>query len=195
MANDKRKRAVVDKWKKKKQFKLISPKLFGTSEFGETIATKPEQLIGRMIKLNLGILTNQIRNKNAEAFLRISKVEGSNAYTDFVGFQIKNSYLRRLFKRKTSKVELIENWTTKDKLKIKIKFVAVTYGKQEVSKVKAIRKELYGFMENFVKENSIDKILELCLDSKRLFSPLLPKLKKISRISATEVEKVKVNYK
>jgi len=195
MADDKKKRAVVDKWKKKKAFKLIAPKQFGNAEFGETVAVKPEQVIGRTVKINLGILTNQIRSKNTDAMLRVSKVEGSNAQTEFAGFNIKNSYLRRMFRRRTSKVELIENLISKDEKKLKIKFVAVTYGRQEISKVKQIRTFLKEHVHNLAKENSAEKFLELCLNSKEFFSEVLPKIKKIASINSTEVEKVKILYK
>ena len=195
MAEEQKKRAVVDKWKKKKQYKLISPKQFGNVEFGETVAVKPEQLIGRTIKINLGILTNQMRNKNTEAKLRITRAEGSNAQTDFAGFKVKSGYLRRLFRRRTSKIEVITTLETKDKRQVKIKFVCVTFGKQEVSKTKTIRKELVSFVEKLAKENTLEKVLELALDSKQFFADLFPKIKKVTPINTIEIEKIMVVYK
>lgn len=195
MAEEQKKRAVVDKWKKKKAFKLVAPKQFGNVEFGETVAVKPEQMIGRIVKVNLGTLTNQIRSKNTDAFLRIGKVEGSNAQTDFAGYQIKNSYLRRMFRRRTSKIEIVTTLTTKDKLPVRIKFVAVTFGKQEVSKTKIIRKELLQHVEKLAKENSVEKFLEISLNSKEFFAEILTKIKKIAPINATEIEKIRVIYK
>ncbi len=195
MAEEQKKRAFVDKWKKKKQFKLVGPKFFGNTEFGETVSVKPEQLVGRLVKINMSILTNQIRNKNTDALLRISKVEGSNAQTDFAGFTIKASSLRRMFRRRTSKIEIIDTLELKDKQKVKIKYVAVTFGKQEVSKTKVIRKELGAYLQKVASENSLEKFLELCMNAKELFSEIYPKIKKIAPISLTEIEKVKVIYK
>jgi ribosomal protein S3AE len=195
MADDNKKRAVVDKWKKKRQFKLLAPKYFGNSEFGETVSVKPEQLVGRLVKLNMSILTNQVKSRNTDAILRISKVEGSNAQTDFAGYIIKTSSLRRMFRRRTSKIEIVDTLESKDKQKIKIKFVAVTFGKQEVSKTKLIRKELETFMRKTASENSTEKFLELCMNTKDLFAEVLTKIKKISPISLIEIERVKAIYK
>jgi len=195
MADDNKKRAVVDKWKKKKAFKLIAPKQFGNQEFGETVSMKPEQMIGRTVKINLSILTNQIRNKNTEAILRVSKVEGSNAQTDFAGFVLKQAFLRRMFRRRTSKIEIVETVITKDARKIRMKYVIVTFGKQEVSKTKLIRKEFSDNVKKLASENSTEKFLELSLNTKELFADSLQKMKKIAPISATEVEKIKVLYK
>jgi small subunit ribosomal protein S3Ae len=195
MADDNKKRAVVDKWKKKKAFKLIAPKQFGNQEFGETVAVKPEQMVGRTVKINLSILTNQIRNKNTEAILRISKVEGSNAQTDFAGFVLKAAFLRRLFRRRTSKIEVIETLTTKDKHKVRIKYVIVTFGKQEALKTKVIRKEFSEEVKKLAAESSTEKFLELSLNTKEFFAESLQKMRKIAPISATEIEKIKVLYK
>ena len=192
MVEEHKKRAVIDKWKKKKQYRLICPKQFGNVEFGETVATKPEQLIGRTVKINLGVLTNQISQKHIEAKLRIVKVEGSNAQTEFAGFRVKTEYLRRLFRRRTSKVEVISTFETKDKQKVKIDAVCVTYGKQEVSKTKVIRKELFGFLEKSAKENSLEKLFELVLDHKKFFADLITKVKKITPINTIEVSKMVV---
>jgi ribosomal protein S3AE len=195
MVEDNKKRAVVDKWKKKRQFKLVAPKYFGNTEFGETVGAKPELLIGRLVKINMSILTNQVKSRNTDALLRIAKVEGSNAQTDFAGYTLKTSSLRRMFRRRTSKIEIVDTIESKDEQKIKIKFVAVTFGKQEVSKTKLIRKELENYIKKIALENSTEKFLELCMNTKELFAEILTKVKKIAPTSLIEIEKVKVIYK
>lgn len=189
MANEKR--AVVDKWKKKRQFKLIAPKFLSSIEFGETVAIKPEQIIGRTTKINYGTLTNQVKKRNIDLMLKASRVEGSNVQTDLSGFEVKKSFLRRLFRRRTSKIEIILKLKTKDEKKLKIKYVIVTRGKQELSKRKIIRKDAVDYVTNMALEMNLEKFLEKALDN-GFFSELLPKIKKITPISATEIEFTKV---
>lgn len=184
-------KAVVDKWKKKKQYKLFAPKIFGNMEFGNTVAIKPEQIIGRVIKTNLGSLTNQVKKKNVDVSLKITKIEGSNAQTELVGFEVKSSYLRRLFRRRTSKIESVLKIQSKDEKKMSVKCVVITFGKQELSKRKTIKKELVDYVTKTAKENSAEKFLEKIME-KTYFEELIPKIKKIAPISATEMEKVRV---
>ncbi len=191
MAEEIKRKAVVDKWKKKKNYFLVAPKMFGSGQFGETVAAKPELVMGRCVVVNMGSLTNQMRNKGTDLMLRVEKVEGSNAYTELVGFEGKKGYLRRMFRRKSSKIEPIQFLTTKDGKKIKIKTVVVTVGKRDVSKRKAIRKELEEFVKKTVAENNCDKLVELLLD-KSLFDPLFKVIRKIVPVQKAEVEFVKV---
>ena len=81
--------------------------------------------------------------------LKATRVEGSNVQTDLVGFEVKN-LLRRLFRRRTSKIQIILRLNTKDEKKFKIKYVIVTRGKQELSKRKIIRKEAIDYVTNMV---------------------------------------------
>lgn len=191
MAEEIKRKAVVDKWKKKKGYILFAPKMFGSGQFGETVAAKPELVIGRCVVVNMGSLTNQIKNKGTDLVLRVEKVEGSNAHTELVGFESKKGYLRRLFRRKSSKIEPIQFLATKDGKKIKIKTVIVTVGKRDVSKRKAIRRELEEFVKKTVSESTCEKLVELLLD-KSLFNLLLQKVRKIVPVQKAEVEYFKV---
>ncbi len=189
MANEKR--AVVDKWKKKRIFKLIAPKFLSSVEFGETVAIKPEQIVNRITKVNFGTLTNQVKKRNVDLMLKATRVEGSNIQTELSGFEVKKSYLRRLFRRRTSKIEVVLKIKTKDEKKLKIKYVIVTRGKQELSKKKIIRKESVDYVTNMALEMNLDKFMERALDN-NFFSDLMPMIKKMTPISATEVEFTKV---
>ena len=60
------------KAKKKAWFPIISPKLFGSKEMGETYNVSAKNAVGRTIKVNLKDLTGDIKDQNAYANFAIS---------------------------------------------------------------------------------------------------------------------------
>ena len=184
------KRAVVDKWKKKKTFKILGSKEVGNVELGETIADKPELLVGRNISVNMGLALNQARKKNIDLTFKIKDVQGSNATTELVGYETKKSYLRRLFRRRTSKIESVQYLTSKDKRRFKIVSVIVTFRKIEREKQKDIRKLLETFIAKTAKANNFDAIMGLILQKDILYE-IMPEVKKIAAIKRTEIETIK----
>jgi len=190
MANVKPKRAVVDKWKKKKRYILMGPKEVGNIELGETIADKPETLINRRIKVNMGVVLNQAKKKNVDITFRIKDVQGSNAVTELIGYETKQSYLRRLFRRRCSKIGSVLYLTTKDNKKIKFNSVVVTLRKIEHEKRRDIRKIVEDFIVKTVKANNFDALIGTILQ-KELLMDVLPEIKKIAGIKKTEIGQVK----
>ncbi len=191
MANAKPKRAVVDKWKKKKKFVIMGSKEVGNIELGETISEKPETVVNRRIKVNMGLALNQAKKKNIDLTFKIKNVQGSNALTEISGYEVKKSYLRRLFRRRSSKIESVQYLKTKDNKKIKIVSVIVTFRKVEREKTKDIRKILETFTAKLVSANNFDAIMSMILQKDILYD-ILPDLKKIASIKKAELELVKL---
>jgi len=61
-AKPKKKSKTTDKWKKKAWYTIIAPEEFERRELGETIAEKPETLIGRLITVQQENLQTSQRN-------------------------------------------------------------------------------------------------------------------------------------
>lgn len=191
MAKARQKRAVVDKWKKKKKFSIIGPKAVGNVELGETISEKPELVVGRTIKANMGQLTNQARKKNVDLTFKVREVQGSNANTELVGYEVKSSFLRRLFRRKSSKIETVQYLRTKDRRRVKIKAVVVTQRKVEIKKQKDIRKMVMTNINSLTRRNSFESFMVHILE-KDVFYHIVKDMKKIAPIKRTEIQLVKL---
>jgi small subunit ribosomal protein S3Ae len=121
-------RTVKDKWRSKHWFKVRAPGLFQHVDLGETMASEPEQVIGRTLETTLQELSGGADIGKAHIKLRfqIERVTGENtADARFIGHELTSDYIRRLARRKRSKIDLSMVVTTKDGVQIILKPVAV----------------------------------------------------------------------
>ena len=138
---------TVDKWKRKKWFKIFAPKDFDKKEIGETPAEKEKHVLGRTILVNLGILTGERQKRHITLTFKINDLKGQQAFTEIVKHEISGSYLNRMVRRKMSKIEAVQTVTTKDGKKIKIKTIALSQKKLNRKQETVIRKEIIARIE------------------------------------------------
>ncbi len=121
-------RTVKDKWRSKHWYRIRAPGLFQHSELGETAANEPEQVIGRNVELTLPEIAGSTDAGKAHVKLRfqIERIGGDGvAEARFVGHDLTSDYVRRLARRKRSKIDSSILVTTKDGVQIILKPVAV----------------------------------------------------------------------
>lgn len=121
-------RTVKDKWRSKRWYKIRAPGLFQHGELGETAASEPEQLVGRTLETTLPELSGTSDAGKAHVKLRfqIERVAGDGAAeARFIGHDLTSDYVRRLARRKRSKIDSSLLVTTKDGIQIVLKPVAV----------------------------------------------------------------------
>ncbi len=121
-------RTVKDKWRSKHWFKVRAPGLFQHAELGETMASEPEQIIGRTLEVTLQDISGGADIGKAHIKLRfqIERISGEHvAESRFIGHDLTSDYVRRLARRKRSKIDTSLPVTTKDGVKIILKPVAV----------------------------------------------------------------------
>ena len=121
-------RTVKDKWRSKHWFKVRAPGLFQHVEIGETMASEPELVVGRTLETTLQELSGGADVGKAHIKLRfqVERVGGDNvAETRFVGHELTSDYVRRLARRKRSKIDTSLAVKTKDGIEIILKPVAV----------------------------------------------------------------------
>lgn len=120
------KRKTVDKWKKKKWYGVFAPEAFDRRELCETVAEKPELLLNRTVLVNAGDLTRQAKLNHIFLRFKIDNVQAQKAFTQIVGHEIKDSYLRRFIRRRSNKIQTVQDVETSDGKKVRIKAVAIT---------------------------------------------------------------------
>ncbi len=121
-------RTVKDKWRSKRWYHVRAPGLFQHVELGETVATEPEQVVGRTIEATLPELSGSGDAGKAHVKLRfrIERISGDGvAEARFIGHDLTSDYVRRLARRKRSKIDLSLTVTTKDGVQVVLKPVAV----------------------------------------------------------------------
>lgn len=120
-----RKRKGVDKWKTKKWFTVLAPAVFQNSSMGQTPGEEAENVMGRTIYVSGREITGNIKKSQLMVEFKVNSVQGLNAYTELAGIAVQPSAVRRLVRRRSSKVESSDNATCKDGTRIRIKSVAL----------------------------------------------------------------------
>ncbi|HEV2429304.1 MAG TPA: 30S ribosomal protein S3ae [Thermoplasmata archaeon] len=121
-------RTVKDKWRSKHWYKVRAPGFFQHAEIGETMASEPEQVVGRTLETTLQEISGGADIGKAHVKLRfqIDRISGDNvAESRFIGHDLTTDYVRRLARRKRSKIDTSLPVLTKDGVEIVLKPVAV----------------------------------------------------------------------
>jgi small subunit ribosomal protein S3Ae len=121
-------RTVKDKWRSKHWYVVRAPSLFNHAEIGETMASEPEQILGRTLETTLQEISGGADIGKAHIKLRfqIDRISGEKtAESRFIGHELTTDYVRRLARRKRSKIDTSLMVTTKDGVQIIVKPIAV----------------------------------------------------------------------
>ena len=179
---------TVDKWKRKKWFKIFAPKDFDKKEIGETPAEKEKHVLGRTILVNLGILTGERQKRHITLTFKINDLKGQQAFTEIVKHEISGSYLNRMVRRKMSKIEAVQTVTTKDGKKIKVKTIALSQKKLNRKQETVIRKEIIARIDKSAKKRDFAPLFQLIVFGV-LASKIFKELKTIAPLKRVEIVK------
>ncbi len=184
------KKKSLDKWKKKKWFQIIAPKAFEERAVGETPAEKASMVMGRTIEITLSSLTGQRKHRHVKIKLRVNSVQETKAFTETIGHSIGRSYIRRLARRRQSKIDAVVKGKTKDGKRIAVTAVVLAE-KTEREKERKIRK----IMEKILMEETAKKEFELLMQE-FLFGvtagKIIKQAKEIARIKRVEIVKSRI---
>lgn len=184
-AQPKTKKKTADKWKKKAWYTIVAPEEFERKEIGETIAEKPEMLVNRVVSISGRDLANQPKKQHIKIKFKVKSVSGNKAVTEGVGHFIKDDFIRRLLRRRSSKVMSVKNYSTKDGRNVKMKVVVVTErkasGRQRASLKKKVEEMTQKLVADIDSKKLIDELVFGTMPNK-----LYPELKKVVPIKKVE---------
>lgn len=175
----------------KKWFDVYAPQSFDGAKIGEVLSGSPEDLINRTVEVTLGELTNDPSRQNVKLIFQITNVDGDRASARFIGHQVSRDYMRSLVKKNSSKVEVIEDVTTRDGTKFRVKACCFTLKKANTPQESAIRKTASEILRKRAEELDADQYVKqvvwgiLALDIYR-------EAKKVYPLRRVEIEKTKL---
>ena len=178
-------------WKAKQWYNLVAPEMFGKANIGETVADVPEKLVGRVIEVTLGELTNDLSKQNIKLLLKVDSVGGDSAYTKFTGHQLTQDYLRSLVKRSTSNIETNISVSTKDGYTIRVKPSCYTIKRARANQVKAIRAVMNNVIMSKAKEMDLEQFVQEVVTGK-LSASIYHDVKPIYPLRRVEVRKTEI---
>lgn len=133
---------IKDKWKAKVWYKILTPESFGLKEIAETPAETPEQLMGRVAETTLYNINGDVKKEYVKLFFKVTGVDGNQAKTMFIGHDVTQDYIRRLVRRRKSRIDAIFPLSTPDGYKIRVKITAIADKRLNSSMKSAIRKKI-----------------------------------------------------
>ncbi len=139
-------RKVRDKWRSKVWYTIIAPETFSSKELGMTPADDPEKVIGRVAESTLYDLTGNFKKMHVKLYFKINKVQGTNAHTRFIGHDMTTDYIRRMIRRRRSRIDAIFNVQTADGYRMRVKVLTVPDRRIKSSIKSEIRKKIQEFL-------------------------------------------------
>lgn len=134
-------RAAAKKAKKAKQwYTVLAPPMFNAVPVAETLAEDAEKLRGRVAEATVQDLTGDFSKVHVKCYFKVSGFTGTSAQTRFVGHELTNDYIRRLTRRRHSKIDHVVDVTTRDGYVLRLKPMIVTERRAQTTKETAIRR-------------------------------------------------------
>jgi small subunit ribosomal protein S3Ae len=185
------KKRVRDKWRSKDWFSIVAPQYFGATELGSVPADESSRLIGRVVDATLYDLTNDFAHQYLKMYFQVSDIEGKVARTIFKGHEYSRDYLRSLVRRKTTRIDMLQNVTTKDDYKVRLAVCAFTLTRIRTTQEQAIRGIMKGIVDEKAKTLTFDQFVQEVVLGK-IASDIYNEAKKVAPMRHVGIRKSKL---
>ncbi len=184
-------RKVKDRWKAKAWYDIQAPPSFDNVTVADTLADNPDDLINRVTEVSLQDLTNDFRKSHIKLYFKVHKVEETTAYTQFTGHTLTSDYLRRMIRRRRSKIDGVYNVSTRDGATIRVKPFATTDKRVQNSQRKVVREAMKKTITDQAKVCTLAELVNHILDGKT-GSDIYKNCKKLYPVKRVEIFKTEV---
>ena len=186
-----KKRGVKDKWRGKDLYSIVAPSYFGGTDLGSIPADDTSKLVGRVVDSTLYELTNDFAHQYLKMYFQVSSVEGKTAQTIFKGHEYSRDYLRSLVRRRTTRIDVLVNITTKDGYQIRLAVCAFTLSRIRTTQEHAIRAIMKRTVEEKAKELNFDQYAQEIVLGK-IASDIYNEAKKVAPLRHVGIRKSKL---
>lgn len=166
-------RRVKDKWKSKSWYNIVAPDMFNGAKVGETPAAEPELLLGRISNVSLQDLAGDFSKVHVKVKLKINAIRGGECKTQFYGHDMTSDFVRRLTRRRRSKIEPTFDVKTKEGYHIRVKVLSVTNKRINSSIKKSLRDKQREIIHETASKSTLSQFVQ-----KILFGSLASYIKK-----------------
>src|SRR3989338_304613 len=174
------------KIKKKQWYPILAPKQFDNTEIGETLVGEPQAMLGKTLTHSLMNLTNDVKRQNINIHFKVVEVDGENAKTSIVGYEIIPSSVKRFIRRSSEKIDLSFACETSDNIFLRIKPLIVTKADIKGSIAAKLRTNTAQFLIKAVKKMTYEEVLN-DLISHKFQSAMRENLNKIYPLKVCEI--------
>jgi len=179
------------KWKKKRWYKIVAPKIFREVVLGESFVMDVNSLIGKTVKANLMNITGNARKQNINVKFEVTEIQNDKALTKVISYEMLASAVKRLVRRSRDKVEVTPVFESSDKIKFRIKPIVITRDNCSNSIHTQMRKLVIFELSEYCKKITFEQVVFDVLSGK-LQSGFKNKLKKIYPIRMFDVRAITI---
>lgn len=144
---------------KKLWYKIVGPRLFGQMELGETYLSSPGDAVGRTLKVNLKDLTGNVKDQNAYVKFKVDALEGNTLKASTIGYELTYTYVKKMVRKSTNKLDDYFVFRTKDGKDIIVKTLMVTQSKCQRSAQKQLRQTLQAYLDEEAKNSTFETFI------------------------------------
>lgn len=175
--------------KKKRWVQIVAPPLFNSQVLGESYVGEPEELVGRKVSVSLMTLTGDPHKQNTAVSFIITGVDNGRVVSEMVGYKLSPAAVKRLMRRRKSKVDDSFIVQTADKKAVRIKAVIVTRSRTTNSVLTAINKLERAYVAKAVSQLSFDDLIREVV-GKKVQHGLSQLLKRLHPVGVCEIRHI-----
>lgn len=184
-------RKVKDKWKAKEWYKIYAPRMFNQTQLGETPATDPASIMGRMTEATVHDLTGDFSKMHIKLKFKVTEVRGFDAHTVFTGMDLTSDYIRRMTRRKRTKTDHVIDVHLKDGYVVRVKPMSITEKRIQASQETAVRNNMSAELAAMGQEMAISDLVKSVI-SGEMARRLSNACKVIVPVKRVEIRKAEV---
>lgn len=159
-------RKVKDRWKAKNWYTILAPSLFNNVPVAETLSESPDNLIGRTTEVSLQDITNDFRKSHIKLLFTVDRIEQNTAHTQLKGHLLTSDYLRRMIRRRKSRVDGVFDIETRDGALLRVKPFAIAEKRIQSSQKKLIRNVMNDVIRKEGKAKTLNSFIKDCIEGK-----------------------------
>jgi ribosomal protein S3AE len=155
------------------------------------LSSDPKSLVGRRIVVSLVELSKDFSKFYFKINFQVDKVDGNKAMTKLVGHECMRERVYRMVQRHGRRVDVVQDITTKDGVKIRVKTVFMLIKRVGKAKKDNSRKIAKDIVEKIVKESTFDELVSDII-SGDLQHEIRKECNKVYPIGSIEIRKTEI---
>jgi small subunit ribosomal protein S3Ae len=165
----------------KEWYDIYTPAYFGGKLIAAVPAGTEESMLGRTLESTLYDITGDFSQQHLKLTFQVTRVKGTDAETVFKGHEYTGDYLRSLVRRGNTRIDCIDNITTKDGYNLRVSVVAFSILRVRKSQIISVRRIMRRILQEkaaallfdqFVQEAVLGKIASDIYNEAKLIIPL-----------------------
>jgi small subunit ribosomal protein S3Ae len=180
-----------DKWKAKNWYNLIAPDMFNRAKIAEALSDEPDKLVGRVVEVTAHDVTGDFSKMHIKLKFKVTDVRGLDAHTYFIGHDMTSDYVRRMTRRRKSKIDTTVDVTTRDDFIIRLKPLAISGRRIRSSQQSAMRVTMDKVIKDFCSKKALDEVVKSII-SGQLAKNVAVACKPIQPLQRVEIRKSEI---